>query len=175
MGMCNDLSKAALLDALRQAQDRIRELGGKIDEYKWLEDALRARTRDLSERTKELDCLHGISTLLVRYRRDLKDVMKDVVNLMPSAWQFSTITRVRVVLNGQEYRSKKFAETRWKQKQHIVAGGKRVGMIQVYYLMEKPESEEGPFLRQERLLLSTIAIWIGVMIERRRTLKGSAP
>ena len=40
--------------------------------------------------------------------------------------------------------------------------GNKVGTIEVYYLEEKPELDEGPFLKQERELIDDIARKVGV-------------
>jgi hypothetical protein len=40
------------------------------------------------------------------------------------------------------------------------------GIVEVYYLEEKPTSDEGPFLKEERMLLNAIAERVGKIIER---------
>ena len=44
--------------------------------------------------------------------------------------------------------------------------GERNGQVEVYYLGEKPQIYEGPFLEEERHLIDAIGEWLGVMIER---------
>ena len=45
---------------------------------------------------------------------------------------------------------------------------KQTGAIEVYCLEEKPESDEGPFLKEERKLISAIAKRLGQITERHR-------
>ncbi|NQV17477.1 MAG: PAS domain S-box protein, partial [Armatimonadetes bacterium] len=50
-----------------------------------------------------------------------------------------------------------FRKTNWRQCSDIIVDGKHAGDIEVYYLVEKPNLDEGPFLKEERLVLDTIA------------------
>ena len=45
-------------------------------------------------------------------------------------------------------------------------GGKTRGVVEVYYLNEMPESDEGPFLKEERKLLDEIASYVGTYVEK---------
>jgi len=46
--------------------------------------------------------------------------------------------------------------------------GKSVGNIEVFCLEEKPEIEEGPFLKEERDLIDAIAERLGRIVKRQR-------
>jgi len=48
-----------------------------------------------------------------------------------------------------------------------MVNGKRFGKLEVYYLAEKPESDEGPFLKEERNLVHVIAERTGHIIEHK--------
>jgi PAS domain S-box-containing protein len=51
---------------------------------------------------------------------------------------------------------------------NIFAHAETVGILAVYYLEERPESDEGPFLKEERNLINAIAERIGRIVERSR-------
>ena len=46
------------------------------------------------------------------------------------------------------------------------------GTVEVHYLEEKPESNHGPFLKEERSLLNAIAELLGLIIERKQAEEG---
>ena len=60
-----------------------------------------------------------------------------------------------------------FVETPWKQSAEIKVRRQVSGSLEVYYRQERPESDEGPFLREERNLINAIAERLGKILERR--------
>jgi PAS domain S-box-containing protein len=139
-----------------------------ITERKQVEDALQQRTYDLGERVKELNCLYGISNLVEKPDISLEEIFQGVVDLIPPSWQYPEITCSRLILEDDKYRSKGFKETVWKQSQEIFVHGNLAGILEVCYLEEKPELDEGPFLKEERHLINAVAERLGSMIERKR-------
>ncbi len=123
-------------------------------------------SHDLSERVKELNCLYGISRLFETGYNSLDEAMQAVVALIPPAWQYPEVTCARIKLKNAEFKTVNFKETRYKQSQDIVVNGKRFGTLEVCYLVEKPASDEGPFLKEERNLIRVIAERLGLIIER---------
>jgi signal transduction histidine kinase len=120
---------------------------------------------DLSERVKELNCLYGISRLFEGKNASIDDTLQSVVNLIPPAWQYPEITCSRIKLKKAEYKTSNFRETNWRQTQKIKVNGRQYGTVEVYYLDRKSESDEGPFLKEERNLLRVIAERLGILIE----------
>ncbi|MGB6012816.1 MAG: PAS domain S-box protein [Desulfobacterales bacterium] len=128
-----------------------------ISDIKQAEGSLRKKTHDLGERVKELNCLYGISKIRERNDIAFEEMLQEIVDLIPSSWQYPEITCARIIIEGQEYKTKNFKETVWKQASNIVVHGKRIGILEVCYLEEKPESDEGPFVKEERRLIGAIA------------------
>ncbi len=139
-----------------------------ITERKRVEEALQKKTHDLGERVKELDCLYGISRLVGRQGVSLKEILQGAVDLISAACQHPDITCTRIILEDQEFRTDSFRETVWRQASDIFVHGVSVGAVEVFYLEEMPESNEGPFLREERSLIDTIARQVGGITERKR-------
>jgi signal transduction histidine kinase len=133
-----------------------------------MEKAMRQQTRELDERVKELHCLYAISSLVDRPSISLEQIFQAVVELIPPAWQYPQITCARIIFQDQEFRTAGFKETDWKQTADIKEYNELIGAVEVYYLAEKPEGEEGPFLKEERSLLTTIAEQLGKTVERTR-------
>lgn len=124
--------------------------------------------RQLSKRVKELHCCYGISKVVEKHGTSLETVFQEIVNLIPSAWQYPDIACARISIRGGEFATENFKQTHWKQQSSIKAGGKCVGALEVCYLQEKPPSYEGPFLKEERRLVDAIAERLGRIIERTR-------
>jgi PAS domain S-box-containing protein len=130
------------------------------------ETALRKQAHSLSERVKELDCLHDISRIVER-DSSFEEMFIEIANCIPSAWQYPEITCARILINDQNFETNNFNESSWNQACDITAHGKRAGVLEVFYLKQKPEIDEGPFLKEERNLVNSIAEMIGKIIERK--------
>ncbi len=169
-------------EALKRYQDHLEELveertveltraneqlQREIAERKQAEETLRKRTHDLGKRVKELNCLYAISNLVEKQGISLGEIIWGIVELIPPAWQYPEITCARIILKGQEFRTENFRETIWKQTNNLIVRNDRIGTIEVCHLEERPESDEGPFLKEERILLNVIAERLGKIIERK--------
>jgi two-component system nitrate/nitrite sensor histidine kinase NarX len=130
--------------------------------------ALREQAHVLNERAKELNCLYGISALLEKPGISLAEILAGIVALIPPAWQYPEVTGARITLEDEVFKAGNFQETAWRQAQDIVVHGIRTGTVEVCYREKRPASDEGPFLKEERWLLSAIAERLGRMIERVR-------
>ena len=82
----------------------------------------------------------------------LEEILQGTVDPIPSAWQYSEITYARITLEGREFRTRNFKETIWKQARDIIVHDETIGILEVCYLEEKPEGDEGPLLKEERSL-----------------------
>ncbi len=129
---------------------------------------LQKKNHDLEERVKELQCLYGIVKLIDDPVILLSEIYKGAIALIPPGWQYPEITCVRIVVDNQIFRSKNFRETKWKQTSKIFVNGKETGSLEIFYLEERPELDEGPFLKEERNLIDAITEQLGKIIERKR-------
>lgn len=162
-------SRWASLIAPYRNQVRCRPESLSPEERVRAEEELPTRSHGLGERVKELNSLYGISSLLATERISLEEILSETAKLIPPAWQYPEVTCARITLEGREFRSTEFEETAWKLARDIVTHGQKVGTVEVYYLEERPESHEGPFLKQEGDLLNAIAERLGRIIKRKRT------
>ena len=117
----------------------------------------RAAQVALRERIKELTCLYGIAQLSARPGISLEEIMQGIAELIPPAWFYPQIAAGRIVLDGRSYTTAGFREGGQRQTAEIVIGGERRGMVEVTYLEERPELDEGPFLKEERSLIDAMA------------------
>lgn len=129
-------------------------------------DDLEILNHRLGERVKELQCLYGIAQLVEHHSDNIDSLIQGITNLIPPSWQFPEITCARIILRDQQFETEGFKNSRWKQSANIVVDGKRAGLVEVYYLKKMPGSDEGPFLKEERVLIDAIAERIGRIVER---------
>jgi PAS domain S-box-containing protein len=139
-----------------------------ITKSKQAEEALREKTRDLGERVKELNCLYSISHLVEKPNISFEEALQEMVNLIPFSWQYPEVTCARLTLQEQTFTTDNFNETVWKQASDIIVHGEWIGTLEVIYLEERPESDEGPFLKEERRLINAIVERLGKVIEHKQ-------
>jgi len=121
----------------------------------------------LRERVKELTCLYGISQAIQKHSDSFDYLLADIVNLLPSAWQYPDITSAKIVLDKKLYLTSSFAESSIKQNADIIINGKKRGYVTIYYSEEKILLYEGPFLKEERHLLDTVARELSIVVEQK--------
>jgi DNA-binding CsgD family transcriptional regulator len=115
----------------------------------------------LLERIKELNCMYAMAILAERYSDSIEDFLRNLVNILPPSWQYPQITCARILFDGKIYKSPAFKASKWRQSSRILIYNEPMGEVEVFYLEERPPEDEGPFLREERLLLDAIAEQIG--------------
>ncbi len=133
-----------------------------------MEMEMKQRTNELNERVKELNCLYAISKLIEKPNILLEEILQGIVELIPPAWQYPEITCARLILEGHEFQTENFRDTRWKQIRNIMVHDKRLGTLEVGYLEEMPEHDEGPFLKEEIHLLNMIVERVSTIIEHKK-------
>ncbi len=134
-----------------------------------LEEERRKAEWEVRERVKELGCLYGVAEIIERPGIALDDVYRGVANLLPGSWQYPEIACARITIGDSEFKTENHRETRWRQSSDIKVHGDKVGRVEVCYLEERPESDEGPFLEEERRLLAAVAERLGRVTERKKT------
>jgi hypothetical protein len=120
----------------------------------------------LSERIKELNCLYDISSFRDDTDFSLDAVLQAVVDFIPPAIQYPEITCARLIFGGYEITTENFRDTRWKLSREITVNDEWIGTLEVCYLEEKPELDEGPFLKEAKNLINAVAETISRIIER---------
>jgi GAF domain-containing protein len=128
----------------------------------------------LRERVKELDCLYGIAQVSQRPDLTLDEQLKDIVALLPPAWQYPEFTSGRILLDGRTYATPAFHETPWLQEAPLRVGDRDRGRVQVAYSRAMPIFDEGPFLQEERNLIEEVARQVALTVSRREDEKARA-
>ncbi len=120
----------------------------------------------LKERVKELTALHGAARVLEHAGTTPAMILEEIVALLPPAWQYPEITAARISLGALETATPNFARTPWSQTAVFSAGEGADGLIEVVYLEDRPAIFEGPFLKEERALIQSLAQMLASYFER---------
>ena len=123
---------------------------------------------ELKERAKELNCLYEVQELLNKYDLDIDEICKGIIEAIPPGWQYPDVCKANIFIKGIKYQSEDFPETEWMQNSNIIVHDETIGSVNVYYTEERPEADEGPFLKEERKLIDTIADQFGLFILHRQ-------
>ena len=111
----------------------------------------------LKERAKELNCLYEIEELFSNPEGSLPDILQGIVRAIPPGWQYPDVCEAKIDCSGHSFQSQKWKETPWMMKTDIAVQNEVLGSIHVCYTDEMPAADEGPFLKEERRLINTIA------------------
>lgn len=141
--------------------------GGWVSTHEDITERQRIET-EIRERVKELTGLYSLSGILSERGSSINEAMAEAVKVLPPAWKYPEITCARITIGDVEFSTENFKETPWRQASNIVIDGKPEGLVEVYYLEEKPELDEGPFLKEERALIVDISTKLGASIRHSR-------
>lgn len=164
-GQLIDLEISAIIEpALNRAALFVRDITAR----RWADQLLRQRSLELGERVKELRYLLDLSSLVATADLSLDDILRQAVELLPSAWQYPAVTAAELQLPNARFATANFRLTPWRLTSLVDIGQPAGGQLTVVYLEEQPASYEGPFLLEERNLLEAVAQRLGGVIQRRR-------
>ena len=113
---------------------------------------------------KELNLLHSLASLFQEKDKAVTQVLKEMVLLLPSVWQFPEITAARIIYGEFETATPNFSSSPWKQSVDFILNDKQV-TIEIIYVEEKPVEYEGPFLLKERFLIDYIGKIVKIYLE----------
>lgn len=134
-------------------------------------DALVTRHAQISlrERVKELSCLYGIALLVEKPNISLDEILQGITDLLPPAMLYPKIACAQIVFDGKFYTTTGFKNVKDKLSVDIMINDEKRGIIEVGYTENKVELDEGPFLKEERDLIDTVASEVVLIVERRKT------
>ncbi|MDP8241821.1 MAG: hypothetical protein P9M09_02215, partial [Candidatus Celaenobacter antarcticus] len=154
-------SKKKVMLELEQKNKRIRELEIMESKYQQTRENLLQIARNLNQRISEVKCLYNITSLVEKPNITIEGVLKGTIEQVPKAWQFPTISCAKVTWGEKEFHTENYHAPVSHLKSEIKVYGESVATIEIGYLEKKPKSFEGPFTKDERELLNSIAKQLG--------------
>lgn len=121
----------------------------------------------LGERVKELTCLYRTAQIAARKELSIGEVLQQVSELIPHAWHYPEITAGRIQLDERIFQTANYTPRPNPLQADLVVNGVLRGIVEVVYLKNMPVLDEGPFLKEERNLINTLAQQLAIVIERR--------
>jgi len=111
---------------------------------------------EANERLKELAAINQ-TTQILNEGKSIEETLSRIVDILPPAWQYPEYTASRIVFGDMELTSRNFMPSSWVQRQSFETIDGITGTIEVFYLREFPELDEGPFMKEERHLINNLA------------------
>jgi signal transduction histidine kinase len=119
------------------------------------------------ERVKELTCLYGIAKAAEQPDTEISQLLQNITELLPPAWQYPELASARSVIEGRSFETPQFWDGQYKQSADIMVDENHRGVVEVVYSGHPPELDEGPFLQEERTLLDNVARQVAMILEQR--------
>jgi PAS domain S-box-containing protein len=120
---------------------------------------------ELNERIKEQACLFKIANLAGE-DVNINDLLEKSVEIIPEGLTYVEFSKASIAYNGSVYQSVKHKKTQWAlTAQRTTSEGNSLE-VQVCYSRNLPPKDEGPFCKEERLLLESIANNLVMSIDR---------
>ncbi len=110
----------------------------------------------LAERAKELECMYAVDEVLLNQRLTTGEAMNAIVAIIPSGFAHPKRCKVRLTLNGREYKSQQFEQADFRHWAPIDMRGQTVGTIEIAF-SSSPGEEADDLLPSEVKLISVIA------------------
>lgn len=124
----------------------------------------------LQERVKEMECLRDITYLSLDQTRSIEERFQLCAKRIPGGWSFPEFTSARIRIQSQEYRSDFFEDLGLVQRAEIPIHRFSPAYVEVFISKRFPMQESDQvFLKEEEILLESIANQLGQALERTKT------
>jgi len=160
--------KEDLIRELQELRQHNAELETVKSKFGQAESELKKNNQALTDRVKEFNCLIEISNLVEKQDATLQSILVGIAELIIPSWQYPEITTAQISFDNEEYTTENFRPSAWKLHSDFKVHGKIAGFIEIYYLEERPNIDDGPFLEEEKKLIHAIAALVGRIIERKQ-------
>ncbi len=121
--------------------------------------------KNLQQRVKQLDCFYGLSRLVEPPQTSLEQIVQNTTDLIRNTYQHPDKIGVRITFDGIPYKTKNFAKSEQSQFAIIKVREEKAGKIEIYYLGEKSDAGQSPFIKDERDMLDAVAERLGRVAE----------
>ncbi|HEV7767054.1 MAG TPA: PAS domain S-box protein [Thermoanaerobaculia bacterium] len=158
------------VSVVKQPDGIIRFAIGMVEDItarKQNEEASRILLNTLGERVKELTALHEAARVLQRDHDDVDTILRDVVALLPPAFQYPDSTSAHISLGKHEAATPGFDHTGSMLRADLTTSDGTTGCIEIAYTGEPIADEGEPFVAEELTLLHTLADMLRTAIDRR--------
>ncbi|HPQ71500.1 MAG TPA: PEP/pyruvate-binding domain-containing protein [bacterium] len=111
----------------------------------------------LKERAKELSTLYEVQEILHNKDLPLDDIFNRIIDAIPHGFLYPEFCQAKIAYENLLFITPDFTEAQQQMRVDIVVEKDTVGYLEVSYRENLPPLDEGPFLKEERRLINTIA------------------
>ncbi len=122
----------------------------------------------LQERAKELHTLYKVHEITNQPDVSIDEVCRSLVDVLPPGFQYPSVCWARVTLDNRVVQPPRMVETPWVIRSDVFLSGQKAGSVEVFYTRQMPRADDGPFLKEERKLMDTIAERLGHFLMQRQ-------
>ncbi len=137
-----------------------------ISERRRLEMSLQKQTAELTAKVRELSCLERASNVFEKSHLAPREIVAQVVELLPNAVSEPENACARIVYHDYEIETPGFSETSMRLSVPLSVGTGLVGTLAVGYRESEGAASQGGFSLEERHLLEHLSGRLGRAIER---------
>jgi PAS domain S-box-containing protein len=128
---------------------------------------VKRKTRDLDDRVKELSTIYNVNEVLKDEWQNIDIALSRVVKLIPAGVRYPEMAAARITFNNHEYKTDNYIDTAFKIRAPLTFQDGRSGFIEIIYINEAPPESEGPFMKEERRMLDSLAETIEVYFNKK--------
>jgi PAS domain S-box-containing protein len=121
---------------------------------------------DMSERVKEVTLLQRSARLLTQHQRQPRELLAELVQLLPSGWRYSEVCEARIQWGDLQLATPGYPDAPPYRQSASARAGTHDVRLEVAYTAARPSSAEGPFLAEERHMLQSLADLCGTYLDR---------
>lgn len=125
---------------------------------------LRLKERQLMGRTNELNGIFAISKIKEKTELSMQEMLQEIANIIPQAFQFPEYTAVRIKLYDYTIQTADFKETPLRLISQIKTETDTLGAVEVH-VNKKVAKDRTAFLPEEKNLMEVIALQIKAVAE----------
>jgi len=111
----------------------------------------------LTERQKELNCIHQTEKILTDFDSSIEDIFPKILKILPAGWQFSEQCYAEIIYRDKSYKLISNDVSKFEQKSPLYKNNNDFGEIKIHYRTLPSNYNDDPFLAEEYSLLNTIA------------------
>lgn len=125
--------------------------------------------KEISESFREFICLYTVGSIAERPNTTLAGLFQETAELLPVSFRYPDITAARISFHGENYCTPDYRPCDCGLRAPLKDNDRIVGEIEVCYLELRPEQDEGPFSRKERLLVEAVAARLERIVELKQS------
>jgi PAS domain S-box-containing protein len=134
------------------------------------EERIENLVHNLSEKTKELNCLLELSRLNSNPNHgSIEDLIHKSLEIIANGWHYPEICGVSIKIANKTYSNKTFKAEYQHISTPITAGNVKNGLLRVFYTEVIPNTDNTLFSEGENSLIEALGLQLGMIIDKKQS------